>query len=351
MTTETLAALPTLGEEVSLRDVDRSLKRLWQSSAALTRASAMNFAIVSEQPGSLQANTNIISEVTREHACRAIVMAIEPSATAPQVRAWITAHCQVASGGRKSICSEQVTLQITGQSTGLIANTLFSNVDSDLPITLWWQGPFSPHWTPALYTEIDRLVIDSSEWADPLKEFAVLSSAREHVNSAFSVNDITWTRVLYMRMALASCFDNPQAMQMLPHIQHVELSHHPEHLMSARMFISWLADRARWQLAGREGRSFIFKNQSRAAVKLTLREHRGAPISQVRLTAPTGSITVERDDDSRYILGKVQGDFPAPEILVPCPADTQAELVVERLRRGGNTALYFKLLETVKALC
>ena len=37
------------------------------------------------------------------------------------------------------------------------------------------------------------------------------------------------------------------------------------------------------------------------------------------------------------------------ERLTPCPCHTPAELVIERLRRGCNTKLYFTLLETVRA--
>jgi hypothetical protein len=38
------------------------------------------------------------------------------------------------------------------------------------------------------------------------------------------------------------------------------------------------------------------------------------------------------------------------ERLTPCPCDTPAELVTERLRRGCKTKRYFTLLRTVRAL-
>ena len=39
-----------LGSEVPLAAVGRSLRQLWESNEAVTRASAMNFAICSEDP-------------------------------------------------------------------------------------------------------------------------------------------------------------------------------------------------------------------------------------------------------------------------------------------------------------
>ena len=178
--------VPELGEEVPLREIDGRLKQLWESSEAMTRASLMNFAVYAECPDSLEKNTEVIRAVTREHACRALLIAVEPAAETPSVRAWITAHCQLGDGGKKSICSEQISFLIRGCGVTVVANTIFAHVDSDLPLTLWWQGDFSRNWEPHLYTEIDRLVIDSSEWEDPLAQFAILEEAHTHAASEFT---------------------------------------------------------------------------------------------------------------------------------------------------------------------
>jgi hypothetical protein len=90
---------------------------------------------------------------------------VEPGSESPDVRAWITAHCQLGDGGNRHICSEQLAFLVRGCGHNVVANTLFAHVDSDLPLTLWWQGEFSGNWEPYLFTEIDRLMIDSSEWA------------------------------------------------------------------------------------------------------------------------------------------------------------------------------------------
>ena len=341
-----------LGEEVTLREIDRSLKKLWESNKALTRASLMNFAIYAECPDSLAKNTEVIREVTREHACRALLIAVEPATGEPGVRAWITAHCQLGDGGKKSVCSEQVSFLIHGCGHTVVANTLFAHVDSDLPLTLWWQGDFSANWEPHLFTEINRLVIDSSEWAQPVTQLDTLQRAWRHPASEFTVNDLTWTRVLHLRMALAACFDDPAALALLPQVESVDITCAPGHGLAGRMFAAWTAHRAGWQFAGvaEPGGAFLFNANGRN-LRLTFHEKEACvAVSAVTLRAPGLMVSLTHMDDSPFIQGKVETASATVERLTPCPCHSPAELVIERLRRGCNTRLYFTLLETVRAM-
>jgi hypothetical protein len=63
--------MPELGTEVPFSSVEKALSALFSSDKAVTRASLMNFAIYGEHLDSLDENTALIHEVTREHAyCR-----------------------------------------------------------------------------------------------------------------------------------------------------------------------------------------------------------------------------------------------------------------------------------------
>lgn len=341
-----------LGEEVPLREIDRSLKKLWESNKALTRASLMNFAIYAECPDSLAKNTEVIREVTREHACRALLIAVEPASGEPGVRAWITAHCQLGDGGKKHVCSEQVSFLIHGCGHNVVANTLFAHVDSDLPLTLWWQGNFSGNWEPYLFTEINRLVIDSSEWEQPLAQFPTLQRSWQHPASEFSVNDLTWTRVLHLRMALAACFDDPAALALLPQVESVDITCAPGHELAGRMFAAWAAHRAGWKFAAivETGRVFRF-DANGSMVQISFHQKDACvAVPVVSLRAPGLAVSLTHLDDSPFIQGKVETAAGTVERLTPCPCHTPAELVIERLRRGCNTKLYFTLLETVRAM-
>ena len=341
-----------LGEEVPLREIDRSLKKLWESNKALTRASLMNLAIYEECPDSLAKNTEVIRELTREHACRALLIAVEPATGDPSVRAWITAHCQLSAGGRKSVCSEQVSFLIHGCGQTVVANTLFAHVDSDLPLTLWWQGDFTGNWEPYLFTEIHRLVIDSSGWSDPLAQFDILERSWRHPASEFSVNDLTWTRVLHLRMALAACFDDPGALALLPQVESMEITCSPGNLMAGRMFAAWAAHRAGWKFARMEEPGRVFRFDTKAgSLRLTFSEMPACvAVPAVVLRAPGLTVSLTQLDDSPFIQGKVETAAGKVERLTPCPCHSPADLVIERLRRGCNTKLYFTLLETVRAM-
>jgi glucose-6-phosphate dehydrogenase assembly protein OpcA len=347
-------SLPTweLGEEVTIPEIPRRLKALWEDNEARTRASLMNFAICSERPDALAENTEIIRELTREHACRALLVAVEPAADSPSVRAWVTAHCQLGDGGHKSVCSEQLSFLIRGCGYNVVANTIFAHVDSDLPLTLWWQGDFSGNWEPHLFTEIDRLVLDSSEWRDPLPQFDILQRSWRQAAGEFSVNDLAWTRVLHLRMALAACFDDPAALALLPHAEEMTISCARGHALAGRMFAAWAMHRAGMSLSvGNGDGAFVF--QSSAGQKLRVlfaARESDVAVPSVTLRGPGLQVSLTQEDCGKFIQSRVETPTGIVERLTPSPCHTPAELVIERLRRGCNTKLYFTLLETVRAM-
>ena len=228
---------------------------------------------------------------------------------------------------------------------------LFTGRDSDLPLTLWWQGDFSGNWEPWLFTEINRLVIDSSEWNDPLAQFDILQRSWQHPASEFSVNDLAWTRVLHLRMALAACFDDPAALALLPLVESMEITCSPGHSLAGRMFAAWAAHRAGWKFTAVEEAVRVFRFDSAGRpLRISFREQEACvAIPAVTLRAPGLTVSLKCQERSPFIEGKVETAAGTVERLTPCPCHTPAELVIERLRRGCNTKLYFTLLETVRA--
>jgi len=341
-----------LGIEVPLADLGKRLKQLWQTSSAMTKASLANFAIYSERLDSLAANTEVIREVTREHACRALLIAADPDAPEVSVRAWITAHCQLGAGGKKSLCSEQIAFLISGQSLNLVPSTVFSWLESDLPLTFWWQGDFSARWEPHLYSVIDRLVIDSGEWLDPLTQLALLEEAWKHDKGGFTVNDLSWTRVLHLRMALAAAFDEPGTQEHLAALEEIRIGYGTGHGIAARMLAAWMIHQAGWTLeeAHPDDGNFTVCQEARAMrlVFTAIDSPRAVPL--VQLTSPHGIVSLIHESGSHFINTLIGVGPSKIERLTPCPCETPAELVTERLRRGCLTKRYFSLLETVRKL-
>ena len=161
------AETSSLGIAVEIGKIDRELKRLWAEGAGVkTRASLINLAIYSERPGSLPENTRLICEITEDHACRAIVIEANSAAKGNRVEAWINVHCHVSRAGSRQVCSEQLSFLLDGPSARLLPNIVFSQLDSDLPLYLWWQGEFSDPMDPQLWAWVDRVIYDSQSWKD-----------------------------------------------------------------------------------------------------------------------------------------------------------------------------------------
>src|SRR5881397_2747249 len=92
----------SLGLPVELGRIDKELKKLWaQSEGAMTRASLVNLAVYSEQPGSLEKNTQLMARITQNHACRALVIGANRESKENSVEAWVNAHCHVSRAGGK----------------------------------------------------------------------------------------------------------------------------------------------------------------------------------------------------------------------------------------------------------
>ena len=195
---------PDLGMPVEIGSMERELKSLWDTgSGSMTRASLINFAIYCEGANCMAENTRLIAELTRDHACRAILIATEPGAGERRVRAWINAHCHISGAGSKQICCEQLTFLLEGDVCEMIPNIVFSHLDSDLPLYLWWRGDFSAHLDAQLWSWVDRLIYDSQKWDDVKAQFARLRTSLADNNPALTLCDLNWTRILQIRRALA----------------------------------------------------------------------------------------------------------------------------------------------------
>jgi len=324
---------PALGQETPVSAIATSLPALWAGNEAMTKASLMNFAVYSEEPGSLERNSRLIGEVVREHACRAILIAARPSDEEVNVRAWITAHCPVSGAEGKSLCSEQLAFEISGRLGDALRNVLFAHLESDLPLVFFWQGDFSDRWEPHLYRRIDRLVVDSATWASPVRQLQRLRAAWRDSGSRFVVLDVAWMRIFPFRQALAGVFDTALAKANLCRLHALTITHAPGHRVTAALFASWIAYKAGWSLDASE-RVFIEEGEA----SLSRLELRGEGDCRVTMVLEPGA---------RFLHATITAGGQEVTQVSPVGRDDLATLVSERLSRGGNTPLYFKLWRQV----
>lgn len=339
-----------LGKEVSIGDVDKELRLLWEEDKASTNASLINLAVYSEEDGAILKNSELVQAITREHACRALLIGIDRDASEASIRAWVTAHCHLAHG-RKSVCCEQVAFQLTGKATGRLRNTVFAHLNSDLPLVFWWQGELSPIFSERLYSLIDRFVFDSSEWAEPLESFRCIEQVMEDVE-LLQPMDIEWTRSNLIRHAIAGIFDDPLAMRASEHMTNIRIVVHPKHRMAGLQLLAWIVMSTGWQRSmdlGLDTHSssdlFYFETSEGSDVTAVIEVNpAGAPIGLVEISNAECKVQVSRENKSPHLHQKLDVEGHQIDRCTPAGSDDSAELVVSQLSLGGKNSLYRKMV-------
>ncbi|HEY0790087.1 MAG TPA: glucose-6-phosphate dehydrogenase assembly protein OpcA [Chthoniobacterales bacterium] len=336
------------GLPVEIDKISRSLKKLWeQEGEMLTKASLVNFAIYSEAPDALNVNSQLIEEVTRENACRAILIAANPSAAKFRVQAWISAHCHVSRAGAKQVCSEQVSILLDGGDHATMRNILFSNLDSDLPLFLWWQGQFPDEMDSQLWPWVDRMLYDSQAWREPAKQVRTLRATIAAGHSRTVPCDLNWRRINYLRLALAQACDHPWALEKLSVLDKVKVTYHPEAWTTGTLLVAWLASQLGWALRDCREDQFTFVREDGDALDVELKALPGPWVTQVQLAA--GDHRLDLHWTGNFLTTSLS-DHPELRQLSPAGGTTIDNLVREELVRGGEHKTYLNALDIAEQL-
>ncbi|HEX8296635.1 MAG TPA: glucose-6-phosphate dehydrogenase assembly protein OpcA [Chthoniobacteraceae bacterium] len=341
-----------LGQPVEVGQIGRELKKLWEASGgATTRASLINFAIYCEGADAGERNTELINEFTRSHACRALLIIAEPSAPETKIGAWINAHCHLSRAGAKQVCCEQISFVLEGRASNLIPNIVFSNLDSDLPLILWWQGEFPQPIDEQLWAWVDRLVFDSQKWSNPAEQFTRLLDSLEKIQSRLALCDLNWTRSLHLRQALAQMFDHPENRSILERLTVVKISYAADFRLTALLLVGWFAAQLRLEFVRHEGEQIFLRKSGGSEVSFHLTEEEGRSISRCYACSGDAAVEVTRVGNGDFFHVEVQ--LPEGRIfrhLLPAGSNQSPSLLAEELALGGRHRVYLKALAVAKAL-
>ena len=324
--------LGRLGLETPISRIDRALKQLWEGDEAKTRASLINLAIYTEDSSLLAADNDLLDHVAAEHACRALLILALPESQPPRARAWIQALC-CPYQGKQTVCSEQISFVLEGGDAAQVQNIVFAHLDSDLPLVVWWQADLTQHFEERFYSRIDTLIIDSSRWSDPAKQFDALRAAMSAETADFDVRDLAWTRSHFMRTALASCFQDAAALQNLAALKTIRITHLKGQRTTALLLAVWINQRLKTTL------------------NLELIEKDSGPALQSLVLEGEGVRgEVRRDCDSSFIHVCTSCGQHEHKDLLPADVDSEAELVSEQLSRFHGSTLYSSMLPFVRSM-
>src|SRR3989440_12771432 len=124
----------------------------------------------------------------------------------------------------------------------------FSQLDSDLPLYLWWQSDFAEPMDPQLWAWIDRLIYDSQRWRDFDGQMQLVEKAQSEAKQRIVLCDLNWTRLVHFRLAFAQFFDHPASHHHFDEIQNASIIFGNGFRSTAILFVGWLAAQLGWEI-------------------------------------------------------------------------------------------------------
>ena len=282
----------------------------------------------------------------------------------------------MSRAGSKQVCSEQISFRLNGGCTSQLPNIVLSNLDSDLPLYLWWQNEFHEPMDPQLWAWVDRVIYDSQPWQDFRAQMRLVESVQAEAKQRIILCDLNWTRLDKVRFALAQFFDHPASHHRFAKIKKVRIDHASGFRSTALLFVGWLAAQLNWRTEKKEGRNKLqFVSSSGQRIDIEIRQCDGQPIHELVLTAGDVEFAVELRERSGEPIGEVAmttadaeflvahakcgdllevsrgkpGEKRTPQ-LMPAGKNDPVSLMSEELMRGGPHHVYLHAVERVRDL-
>jgi glucose-6-phosphate dehydrogenase assembly protein OpcA len=343
----------SLGAPVEIGRIAKELKKLWeQGEGAMTRASLMNLAVYSEEPGSLEKNTQLIAKITENHACRAIVIGADCKAKENRAEAWINVHCHVGRADSKQMCSEQISFLLEGPCAKLLPNIVFSHLDSDLPFYLWWQGELHDPMDAQLWAWVDRFIYDSQPWNDFGQQLRLVETAQQEARQRIVLCDLNWTRLDKVRYALAQFFDHPASHHHFAEIEKVHVDFASGFRSTAILLAGWLGAQLNWRANKTKGSDRLaFADSTGRTIDIELREHGDEPIGKIILNSGgiEFGVAPAKCGDLLEVWRDGQNEKAIPQMM-PAQSNDLVSLMSQELMRGGPHRVYLHAINCIRDL-
>src|SRR5205823_593394 len=145
--------------------------------------------------------------------------------------------------GLKKLWSES-----EGAKVKLLPSIVFSQLDSDLPLYLWWQSKFAEPMDPQLWSWIDRLIYDSQTWRDFNAQMRLVETAQREAKQRIVLCDLNWTRLVHFRIAFAQFFDHPSSHHHFREIERGTIVFGEPFRSTAMLYVGCLAALLGWEI-------------------------------------------------------------------------------------------------------
>jgi glucose-6-phosphate dehydrogenase assembly protein OpcA len=341
------------GGSMSVEQIERELGRLRMNEDGTLglRASVLNLIVVTDED-SAQSVTRSVSNIAGHYPSRAIVLISDPEEGDTNLEFQLSAFCSVRGGSGAQVCAEQITIHAEGPPAEHLESLAGPLLISDLPVFLWYPGPFSPS-SPeftGMVSLADRIIIDSAAAGDRacLREIAGLLEDPE----APAIGDLQWVMLTPWRALVAELFNPPERAEELDKIRRVEVLHTPAGECRALLFVGWLSARLGWRPEGvvsraEEGREVHFAGPSGEVVLELSPNSPDARFRRVRLYSDEYSFQVSRHRDlSDARTTVMRGEELLGELTVRLGGFDLGVILGEELQYRGRDEVYEAAVRT-----
>ena len=349
--------------------IESHLKSLWREDscegesegAAVTRARVLNLLVYVDSMDQAAALDSILTETTRRHPARAMVMIVDHSDAKPEIQAWVSARCQV-HGDDKQVCCEQITFHAKGDTVRELPSAINPLLAPDLPVFLWWRAV--PNLSDPVFSRLmdmsDRVVINSGDFAHPRRDMVTLSQVLKQKSAWVGISDFNWARLTTWRTLFASFYNVPDYRPYLDRVNELHIEYAPpssgdgDISTRAILLAGWLANCLGWEIDrdasanGGDGNRFLFKTKDKTITVRFIPVERAPDMSGWIARATLGvtgdhgaSFSVERSPDTRRLVTEVviEGE-KQPVKVIGYKDATEAELLGGELSLLDNDHVY-----------
>jgi glucose-6-phosphate dehydrogenase assembly protein OpcA len=335
---------------MSVEQIERELGQLRMNDDGTLglRASVLNLIVVTDEESAAEV-TRSVSNIAGRYPSRALVLISDPAEEEPNLDFQLAAFCS-ARGGGAQVCAEQVTIHAEGPPAEHLESLAGPLLVSDLPVFLWYPGPFSPS-SPefaGMAALADRIILDSAAAEDcelTLREIAGLLEEEETP----AIGDLQWVQLSPWRSLVAELFSSPERAGELGRLTGIEIEHAPDGECRALLFTGWLASTLGWSLvdstrAG-NGREVRFSGPSGEIAAGMSPASPDAPFRRVRLSSEDYGFEVARSRDLSEARTAVTRDGEVlAERTVHLGTFDLGVLLGEELSYRGRDELYERAL-------
>jgi glucose-6-phosphate dehydrogenase assembly protein OpcA len=341
------------GGQMSVEQIEHELGQLRMNDDGTLglRASVLNLIVVTDEE-SAESVTRSVSNMAGRYPSRAIVLISDPEEGRTNLEFQLSAFCSVRGGGGSQVCAEQVTIHAEGPPAEHLETLAGPLLISDLPVLLWYPGPFSPS-SPefaGMADLADRIIIDSAAAGDcetSLREIAGLLAEPETP----AIGDLQWVQLSPWRGLVAELFSSPERAGELEMLRGIEILHAPDGECRALLFMGWLASALGWSLEDATrtdaGHEFRFAGPSGDISAGMSPASPDARFRQVRLYSDDYVFRVARSRDlSEACTTVTKGGELVAERTVHLGTFDLGVLLGEELRYRGRDEIYEAALRT-----